>query len=245
MDLDKTGKLIAKLRKEKHLTQSKLGEMLGISDRSVSKWERGISFPNVSLINDLSNILGIDPAVLLDGKTKEEYAATIEEINNHETSKPSILNKRIIIPFIALLIVITTIVYYHQKPRDEIYTIATHSSNYQINGSIAIDDDIISINIDAVYIFDKDINNLEAVNYEYVIHANNDFLFKYGNLETESDLTEPTKIKDITSSLKLHFKDELAYLKEDIIKSTLTLRITFLTTSGDVIIKELPFKLKK
>lgn len=42
MNLDKIGKLISVLRKQKGLTQVQLGDMLGISDKSVSKWERGL-----------------------------------------------------------------------------------------------------------------------------------------------------------------------------------------------------------
>ena len=44
MDVKKVGALIARLRKEKGLTQRELGERLGVSDRAVSKWERGLSY---------------------------------------------------------------------------------------------------------------------------------------------------------------------------------------------------------
>lgn len=43
MDQEKTGKFIARRRKEKAFTQATLGERLGVTDRAVSKWERGVS----------------------------------------------------------------------------------------------------------------------------------------------------------------------------------------------------------
>ena len=51
MDCNKMGKLIATKRKEKNLTQQQLGNMLKITDRAVSKWERGICCPDISLLN--------------------------------------------------------------------------------------------------------------------------------------------------------------------------------------------------
>ena len=67
MDQEKIGKLISMLRKDKGWTQDELGSKLGISGKSVSKWERGINIPNVSILNDLSNVLGITIDDLLKG----------------------------------------------------------------------------------------------------------------------------------------------------------------------------------
>ncbi len=68
MDLSKTGKLIASLRKEKGLTQKDVAERLGISPKTVSKWETGHGFPDVSLVSALSKEFGIDVSKLLEGE---------------------------------------------------------------------------------------------------------------------------------------------------------------------------------
>lgn len=60
MDCKKSGALIRRLRLGKDMTQSALAEILGVSVQAVSKWERGLEYPDVSLINDLSSILGVD-----------------------------------------------------------------------------------------------------------------------------------------------------------------------------------------
>ena len=73
MDLSKIGKLIKEKRKEKSLTQEELASKLSISDKAVSKWERGLSLPDISLLIPLSEILDISLYELLSGeKTKEE-----------------------------------------------------------------------------------------------------------------------------------------------------------------------------
>ena len=59
MDLVKIGKYIAGKRKNLGLTQKQLAEKIGMSDKSVSKWERGICLPDVSLYFDLCSLLGI------------------------------------------------------------------------------------------------------------------------------------------------------------------------------------------
>ena len=68
MDNIKVGELIRKLRYEKHMTQKQLAEILNISDKTVSKWERGMGYPDVLLISKLSQILDVDMQVLLSGE---------------------------------------------------------------------------------------------------------------------------------------------------------------------------------
>ena len=74
MDLGKVGKFIAELRKEKKLTQAQLGEKVGVTDKTVSKWEQGICAPNISILNELSEILGITTTELLNGKRFEDIS---------------------------------------------------------------------------------------------------------------------------------------------------------------------------
>lgn len=68
MNLSKTGRLIAELRQEKGLTQKDVAEKLGICAKTVSKWETGHGFPDVSLIAELSKIFQIDVSKLLEGE---------------------------------------------------------------------------------------------------------------------------------------------------------------------------------
>lgn len=62
------GKFIQALRKEKGLTQKELAEKLLISDKAVSKWERGLSLPDISLLIPLSKILDVTTTELLTGR---------------------------------------------------------------------------------------------------------------------------------------------------------------------------------
>jgi transcriptional regulator with XRE-family HTH domain len=68
MDNKKTGELIAKARKELGLTQKELAKKLHLSDRAVSKWERGVGFPDVSLLKPLAEALDLTISEIVLGK---------------------------------------------------------------------------------------------------------------------------------------------------------------------------------
>lgn len=68
MDQQKIGNLIRALRTEKHLTQKQLADAMGISDRAVSKWERGLGCPDVSLLPNLAVLLGVPIEKMLEGE---------------------------------------------------------------------------------------------------------------------------------------------------------------------------------
>lgn len=67
MDCKKVGQLIYELRKERNMTQRALAEQLHISDKTVSKWERGLGCPDVSLLGELSNLFGVGVEKILEG----------------------------------------------------------------------------------------------------------------------------------------------------------------------------------
>ena len=68
MDLIKIGKYIAGKRKSLGMTQKQLAEKIGMSDKSVSKWERGVCLPDVSVYKELCSILGISLNEFLAGE---------------------------------------------------------------------------------------------------------------------------------------------------------------------------------
>ena len=67
MDLSKNGKLLCDLRKAKKMTQKQLADKLGIVPKTVSKWETGRGFPDVSMLSSLADILGVSERVLICG----------------------------------------------------------------------------------------------------------------------------------------------------------------------------------
>lgn len=82
MNIDKIGKFISERRKAKKLTQEQLAEKLNISDRAISKWERGLCLPDASIMLELCKILNINVNELLSGEmlNEKEYNEKAEEL---------------------------------------------------------------------------------------------------------------------------------------------------------------------
>ena len=71
MNYKKIGTFICSLRKEKNLTQKELADKLNITNKAISKWERGISCPDISLLIPLSDILDVTTNEILNGQREE------------------------------------------------------------------------------------------------------------------------------------------------------------------------------
>lgn len=72
MNQEKTGQLIKEARKEKRLTQEDIANKLNISPKSVSKWERGINFPDSAMLPTLAEMLGLTVDELINGQRKKK-----------------------------------------------------------------------------------------------------------------------------------------------------------------------------
>ena len=68
MDCEKVGELLRRLRTEHGLTQRQVAEKLLVSDKAVSKWERGLGCPDVSMLNGIAAMFGVSTEALLNGE---------------------------------------------------------------------------------------------------------------------------------------------------------------------------------
>lgn len=86
MNQEYTGNKIAEIRKQKGWTQKELAEMMHVSIAAVSKWERGLNYPDLSLMEPLANHLEISVAELLglEAETPEKVIQSITEISKNE-----------------------------------------------------------------------------------------------------------------------------------------------------------------
>ena len=106
MDLIKIGKFIADCRKEKKITQEQLAEQLYITDRAVSKWERGLSLPDADKMLELCNILDINVNELLNGEKikMKDYNKKTEELLIEMAKQEEKKNKQLMTNMWVLLI---------------------------------------------------------------------------------------------------------------------------------------------
>lgn len=107
MNQEKIGKFIAECRRQRKMTQSELGERLGVTEKSISNWENGRNMPDLSLFKPLCDELNISLNDLMSGeKVKEkEYRDKLEEniINTIDYSNKKIESRNI---FIGLILIV-------------------------------------------------------------------------------------------------------------------------------------------
>ena len=140
MDLIKIGKYIASKRKSLGMTQKQLAEKLGMSDKSVSKWERGVCLPDVSVYKELCSILGISLNEFLAGEDiAQENLIQKSETNIIEVIKDNINKKKClkVMKYILLVISIFALsvlgfaIYRLKKPQNYISPVAKDSIEMQ------------------------------------------------------------------------------------------------------------------
>ena len=68
MDQKKIGAFLKNLRNEKNLTQEQLAEMLGVTNRSISRWENGINMPDFDFIIEMAKYYGVSITEILNGE---------------------------------------------------------------------------------------------------------------------------------------------------------------------------------
>ena len=140
MDLIKIGKYIAGKRKSLGMTQKQLAEKLGMSDKSVSKWERGVCLPDVSVYKELCSILGISLNEFLSGEDiAQENIIQKSETNIIEIIRDNINKQKclkimkciLLVISICVVSVIGFIIYHLKKPQNYISPIAKDSIEMQ------------------------------------------------------------------------------------------------------------------
>ena len=76
MDKEKTGKMIRQARIDKGYTQSELGDMIGVSNKAISRWENGETFPDIGVIEPLAQMLELRIQDIITGTKDSDQRAT-------------------------------------------------------------------------------------------------------------------------------------------------------------------------
>lgn len=189
MEQEKIGKFIKKIRTENNLTQKEFAKKYGVTYQAVSKWERGINMPDISLLKEISNDYNINISELLDGKYNEK-----EIHNNKKNYFISILISIIIILIIGIIWHLHSM----NKTDFSFKTLSTSCKNFKISGSIAYSKSKSSIYISQVDYCGKD-NKTEYSNIECI-------LYEVEN-DKEKEINKYSYNKEKKITLETFFKD--------------------------------------
>lgn len=158
-DLVTMGKNIAKYRKEKKLTQRVLGELIDVSDKSISKWERGNIAPDITVLVPLADVLGVSVSEILGGTNDD--LATVEGIKIYTKLAKSKVTKIFIMIISIISIVFSTIFLVNNHYKWNVYSVSTNDSNYFASGYLIKNQENVKILIDKLTYLKNDIGTLD------------------------------------------------------------------------------------
>ena len=226
MDNEKRGKFLKELRKSKNMTQFQLGELLNYSDKNISKWENGISFPtDPEILKRLSIIFDISFEELLYGQYKDENPKEIEEeffnlyTNNYNNKKKMkrMMITIIIASLISIVLMFMLVYFIYIKGKIISYKITGESvKDYLIEGSLLVTNDksILNLNyiktkeeIDEITLYLIE-NNVEIGGFS---GGNDNYYIEEYNGSTEYNLN---KMPNNDTYIKIKYKNKT----EEIIK---------------------------
>lgn len=166
MNYDKIGNFIAEKRKLKGLTQKELAKKIGVTDKAVSKWERGLGCPDVSILEVLSKELDVSILELLKGREILDEVIPVTELNDYvkdtiKYSKDSFFIKVKkylsymllgIVLFISIILVSLNIIHYNYLNRNYAFYNKNNvsESNTEYNNYIDNYLDKTKVNIDKI-----------------------------------------------------------------------------------------------
>ena len=235
MNNEKIGKLIKELRNKKGLTQQELGDKLGIGFRSVSKWERGLTCPDITIINELSKILGISSDELLSGKINKESK---ENKDKKVSSKFKIIFS-IIITLIVILI--TSFIYYNN--RTYTYSLVSDDKEYYIEGKILYNKRNMMILVNKLEFINNELYSIKIENYEYQIIVDNQVVCGYGLLPNFEIEKRKNNIENFLNSFRINYNGKPNFTRKEMLENNLIIKLGFITEDKEKINKEIVIKL--
>ncbi len=207
MNQEKFGQLIKEIRKTNHLTQKQLAEKYHVTFQAVSKWERGLNMPDMSLIRQISKDFNISLEELFDGERK---------ISNKKN------RKSLLIILVTLSLILFTFVLFkilNQNKNDfQFKTLSSECKNFKISGNIAYNE-----NKSAIYISNieycgevekEEYQTIECTLYESTEEIEKKIsAYKY---EGPSNITLEKFLKEVTFSVDNYKKVCDSYKEESL-----------------------------
>ena len=112
MDLKKTGQFLKRLRKEKGMTQEQFAEIMGVSGRTVSRWETGSNMPDLDILIQIADYYEVEIREILDGERKggnmnKELEDTVLKVADYSNQEKQKVTRRMCILFVCGVIAFT------------------------------------------------------------------------------------------------------------------------------------------
>ena len=238
MTEDSFGKTLAKLRKERKLTQQELADLLHVTNKTISKWETNTTAPDIDTLKRISQVLNVPVDVLL-GNSKLTVA---DNSNKHKITK-----KKIIL-LLSLLFVSLFFIYYLISNfilNTKSYSLISGDDRFTIAGNISTKgNDSYYLSLVIRGINDRELDNIVIYNAEYSIIIDDKIIYNNGDISSTS-LTESIYLSKYISKISVNHNDKNAENLKSIFDNGIILQIKYSDENNETNVINVPVLVKK
>ena len=233
MTEDSFGKTLAKLRKERKLTQQELADLLHVTNKTISKWETNTTAPDIDTLKRISQVLKVPVDVLL-GNSK---LTVTDSHNKHK------LTKRKLILLLALLFASLFFIYYMITNfilNTKSYSLISGDERFTIEGNITVDKSQYYLSLTVKGINDELLENKIISNAEYSIIINDKIIYNNGDISSLAILTENFSLSKYISKISINHTDKKKENLKSILENGLILQVKYIDENNETNIMKMP-----
>ena len=233
MTEDSFGKTLAKLRKERKLTQQELADLLNVTNKTISKWETNTTAPDIDTLKRISQVLKVPVDVLL-GNSK----LTITD----KSSKYKLTKKKLIL-LLALLFASLFFIYYliaNFILNTKSYSLVSGDNRFEIVGNVAIGQNRYYLSLEVKGINDKSFNNKIINNAQYSIIIDDKIIYSNGDISALTALTENTYLSNYISKISINHNDKKSKNLKSVLENGLILQIKYIDKNNETCTINIP-----
>lgn len=231
------GKTLAKLRKDRKLTQQELADLLNVTNKTISKWETNTTAPDIDTLKRISQVLKVPVDVLL-GNSK---LTVTDSHNKHK------LTKKKLILLISLLLVSLFFIYYliaNFILNTKSYSLISGDERFTIEGNITVDNKQYYLSLIVKGINDELFEDQIINNAEYSIIINDKIIYNNGDISSTT-LTDNQSLSKYISKISINHNDKKSKYLKDVLENGLIIQIEYIDEYNQKDIINIPVLIKK
>ncbi len=233
MTEDSFGKTLAKLRKERKLTQQELADLLHVTNKTISKWETNTTTPDIDTLKRISQVLNVPVDVLL-GNSK----LTI----NDEGNKHKLTKKKLIL-LLALLFASLFFIYYiiaNFILNTKSYSLISGDERFEIVGNITAGKNRYYLSLEVKGINDKLFDNKIISNAQYSVLINDKIIYSNGDISALAILTQNISLSKYISKISINHNDKKSENLKSILENGLILQVKYIDENNETSVINIP-----
>lgn len=181
-DFVKSGEFIAGLRKERGMTQQELASLVGIGDKTISKWERGINVPDVIMLKKIADIFDVDISEILNGERNAKISPKIVKMYENKTIRYTTF---CCIGLFFVILFALLIYFCNNFDKFKVYRFKGSGENYELTGNIYQVSNKYKMVVDDFYVYDTSkYDKLKIDSYKLSIYLGNEVVYTISECKT-------------------------------------------------------------